>query len=52
MVLAPRRRCNPKAAIQAVERGLATTQQIVQHASQRNRRVARLVTDALGAARR
>jgi len=41
-----------KAVIQAVERGLTTTHQLVQHASQRNRRVARLVTDALGTVRR
>ncbi len=41
-----------KAAIQAIERDLTTTQQLLQHASQRNRRVARLVTDALGAVRR
>ncbi len=41
-----------KAVTQAVERGLTTTQQLVQHASQRNRRVARLITDALGAMRR
>jgi predicted transcriptional regulator of viral defense system len=40
-----------KAAIQAVERGLATPQQLVQHASQRGRRVARLIDDALGAVR-
>jgi predicted transcriptional regulator of viral defense system len=38
-----------KAASQAIERGLTTTQQLMQHASQRNRRVARLITDALGA---
>ncbi len=38
-----------KAVIQAVERGLTTMQQLVQHASQRNRRVARLITNALGA---
>lgn len=41
-----------KAIIQAVERGLTTTQQLVQHANQRSRRVARLVADALGAVRR
>jgi predicted transcriptional regulator of viral defense system len=40
-----------KAAIQAVERGLATPQQLVQHASQRSQRVSRLIGDALGAVR-
>ncbi len=41
-----------KALTQAIERGLTTAQQLVQHASQRNRRVARLIADALGAVRR
>ncbi len=41
-----------KAVIQAVERGLTTTQQLLQHANQRSRRVARLIADALGAMRR
>jgi len=38
-----------KAVIQAVERGLTTRKQLVQHASQHNLRVARLITDALDA---
>ena len=41
-----------KAVIQAVERGLTTTQQLQRYASQRSRRVAGLVIAALGAARR
>ena len=41
-----------KAVIQAIERGLTTTQQLTQHASQRSRRVSRLIADALGAVRR
>jgi predicted transcriptional regulator of viral defense system len=41
-----------KAAIQAVERGLATPRQLAGHASQRGRRVARLIDGALAAVRR
>jgi len=41
-----------RAAIQAVERGLLTAPQLRHHAGQRNRRVARLVADALDAVRR
>lgn len=41
-----------KAVTQAVERGLTTAQQLMQHASQRSRRASRLIADALGAMRR
>lgn len=41
-----------RAAIQAVERGLATPQQLMERADERGRRVARLVAGALAAARR
>jgi predicted transcriptional regulator of viral defense system len=41
-----------KAAIQAVERGLATPQQLIEHATQRGRRVARLIAGALATVRR
>ncbi|MDQ6832507.1 MAG: hypothetical protein M3008_03820 [Chloroflexota bacterium] len=40
-----------KAAIQAVERGLSTVQQLIQQAGQRSRRVSRLIADALSAVR-
>ncbi len=41
-----------QAVVQAVERGLATARELAQRADQRNRRVAGIVTGALGAAGR
>ena len=41
-----------KAVTQAIKRGLTTTQQLLQYASQRSRRASRLIADALGAVQR